>query len=144
MKNIWRTKEFKQFKERKIKDRCERCGSEEKLGIHHEVPFRDSLEKAKKEVGYYERLEKAMEKAKKEYFNEEAKVTTICKKCHFIEERGLRLCEYCKKKYYNPLFFDSCADCKSKAKEDIEKEMEMIERNEEEFFKRLDLEKQNN
>jgi hypothetical protein len=75
--------------------------------------------------------EKAEKLAKEEYlsFND---IRILCQKCHFAEEKGMVLCEYCNKKYYNPIYFMSCSDCKEKAQEEYKKFEEDMDRIEEE------------
>lgn len=68
--------------------------------------------------------DKALNNAKKEYlqFNE---IQTLCKRCHFAIEKGMELCPYCKKSYFRPNYysgdFESCFNCKDKARRDQEK-----------------------
>ena len=39
MKKIWETKEFREAKKGKIKDKCEQCGSTEILQAHHSTSY---------------------------------------------------------------------------------------------------------
>lgn len=80
---------------------------------------------------------KADELAKIEYLSL-SNTKTLCKKCHFATENGLILCDYCKKRYYNPIKFMSCSDCKEKAEREYERFGEELEKAEEKMFAELD------
>ena len=73
--------------------------------------------------------------AKKEYLTL-SNTITICKRCHFAKHKGLVLCEYCKKNYYNPKRFLSCANCRKKVDGEIMKGIEEIEIQEDAFEKK--------
>lgn len=69
--------------------------------------------------------------AKGEYlkFND---IVTLCKRCHFAAEKGMKLCPYCKKNYCRIDYWEgltACKGCKPKAREEYAKfEEEMDEK----------------
>jgi len=75
--------------------------------------------------------EEAEKKAKEEYFSFKDTIT-LCKRCHFAIEHGMKLCYYCKEKYHR-FSFPSCGnpECREKvkkAREKEEKEYEQFEK----------------
>jgi len=75
----WQISGWKKARKEFLKGKsCERCGSEEKLVVHH-PQARYSLSDEQ-----YESLEGAV---------------ALCKRCHFSLHRGLVLCEVCRKNY---------------------------------------------
>ena len=80
---------------------------------------------------------KAKEFAKEEYlaFHD---IKTLCKRCHFAEEKGLIPCGYCKKRYYDPINFMSCSDCKEKSQREYEEFEKEIDEKEEQMIEELE------
>jgi hypothetical protein len=100
---LWRKRRAK-FLEGK---RCEWCGSDENLVIHHPQPS-NSLTNSQ-----YESFEGTM---------------VLCKKCHFQLHRGLVICRVCKKRYHKPRY-DSCWECFTKTPrgKEVEFERQLLE-----------------
>ena len=168
MKNIWSTKEWKEAKEKaikegKLKDECEKCKRKERLTPHHKVSFSqlyfneqqrslkilftELKEKGEIAKGYVPKQierklifendikKKSYDLALKEYleFND---IQTLCRRCHFMEEKGLILCEYCNKKNHHYMY-DSCFNCKDKAEEEVNKAFKEIEEEENKMEKEI-------
>ena len=80
---------------------------------------------------------KAKEFAKEEYlaFHD---IKTLCKRCHFAEEKGLIPCGYCKKKILRYINFMSCSDCKKKNHKENTKNLKEIDEKEEQMIEELE------
>ena len=124
---LWLNKEWKEKVKELItnKSKCNYCDSKEKLTIHH--LNKNSYENLK------EYLSIILPEENEDYFN----ALILCNRCHLATHRGMRLCSYCKKKYYFRKYL-SCFNCKEKALEvnvDFMKEID----EEEKFLNELEI-----
>ena len=120
MRKPWQTKEWREKRAEFIKGKsCCWCGSTEYLTISHPNP-------------HYRRTYD-------EYMSFKD-VTVLCRRCAFAYDKGMHLCQNCKKKYV-PNQFDVCFDClpserkeaiKSRKEEEMKLSMEISEEEAEE------------
>lgn len=87
---VWNKKEWKELRQKFLKDECELCGSKEAIGPHH-----------LKQDGSY-------------MFPKKQDIMTLCRRCHYLWKfKGVALCQVCRKQYHN-LKYSRCYECSQK------------------------------